>query len=400
MSVKASGGIAFSKVPSVESETRYFLLTESSSVVPSKPTTVPPTGGWTQTEPTYDGTSTTGVLYTCVLTKFTNDTFSYSEVSVSSSYEVSKVAYGQAHEANQKLASWCSKTDTTLFDGAKIATGSVTTEALDAKCVTADKIDTADLFSQNITASGKIKSSNYNGTDSAPLGNTVGSILKMDNGTFNFGGGKLTYDGNDLVVKGKIAGESIDISGTYEGYNGTKNISIKTQKGTDITEPVLVMSDGASEIVIQDMNDGANPDVMINGSVIHIGKLGETSETYVCNLNIDGDVYAPCSSRSYSSFSGSVTSAGTITVTKTLGICFINGSVTLSAAVSNWTTILDNGKVPLPKNGEAIYATLPSWKAPTSNPARLRIPVDGSLQITRGSANAFWINLAYPYEEA
>ncbi len=98
----------------------------------------------------------------------------------------------------------------------------------------------------------------------------------------------------------------------------------------------------------------------------------------------------------YSSFSGSVVSDGTVTVTKKLGMCFLNGGITLTAAVSGWVTLLDSDKVPAPQNGEAIIMTLPSWKAPTTNPARLRIPADGGLQITRGSANAFWINLAYP----
>ena len=99
---------------------------------------------------------------------------------------------------------------------------------------------------------------------------------------------------------------------------------------------------------------------------------------------------------SYTSFSGSVVSDGTVTVTKKLGMCFLNGGITLTAAVSGWVTLLDSNAVPAPQNGEAIIMTLPSWKAPTTNPARLRIPADGGLQITRGSANAFWINLAYP----
>ena len=63
---------------------------------------------------------------------------------------------------------------------------------------------------------------------------------------------------------------------------------------------------------------------------------------------------------------------------------------------SGWVTLLDSNAVPAPQTGEAIIMTLPSWKAPTTNPARLRIPAVGGLQITRGSANAFWINLAYP----
>ena len=102
------------------------------------------------------------------------------------------------------------------------------------------------------------------------------------------------------------------------------------------------------------------------------------------------------SKTNYSSFSGSVVSDGTVTVTKKLGMCFLNGGITLTAAVSGWVTLLDSDKVPAPQNGEAIIMTLPSWKAPTTNPARLRIPAAGGLQITRGSANAFWINVAYP----
>ena len=98
----------------------------------------------------------------------------------------------------------------------------------------------------------------------------------------------------------------------------------------------------------------------------------------------------------YSSFASSSASAGSITVTKKAGMCFVNGSITLTGAQSGWVTLLDSNAVPAPQNGEAIIMTLPSWKAPTTNPARLRIPADGGLQITRGSANAFWINLAYP----
>ena len=98
----------------------------------------------------------------------------------------------------------------------------------------------------------------------------------------------------------------------------------------------------------------------------------------------------------YSSFASSSASAGSITVTKKAGMCFINGSIILTGAQSGWVTMLDANKIPAPQNGETIIDTLPSWKEPTTNPARLRIPADGGLQITRGSANAFWINVAYP----
>lgn len=98
----------------------------------------------------------------------------------------------------------------------------------------------------------------------------------------------------------------------------------------------------------------------------------------------------------YSSFASSSASAGSITVTKKAGMCFINGSIILTGAQSGWVTMLDANKIPAPQNGETIIDTLPSWKEPTTNPARLRIPAAGGLQITRGSANAFWINLSYP----
>lgn len=89
-------------------------------------------------------------------------------------------------------------------------------------------------------------------------------------------------------------------------------------------------------------------------------------------------------------------SDGTVTMTKKLGVCFVNGGITLTGAVSGWVTLLDSNAVPAPQNGEAIIMTLPSWKAPTTDPARLRIPAGGGLQITRGEANVFWIHLAYP----
>lgn len=105
---------------------------------------------------------------------------------------------------------------------------------------------------------------------------------------------------------------------------------------------------------------------------------------------------ADYSKGNYTSFSGSVVSDGTLTVTKKFGVSYLNGGITLTAAVSGWVTLLDSDKVPAPQSVEAIIMTLPSWKAPTTNPARLRIPAGGGLQITRGSANAFWINVNYP----
>lgn len=356
MSVLASAMITLTYVTSVESETRYYKTQVSTLSPPSKPTSVPPGNGWIETEPAYSDSSATSVLYTCVLTQFTDGTFAYSEVSVSSSYEASKFAYNQAHEANQKLASWCSKTDTTLFDGAKIATGSVITEALDAGCVTTDKlaagavkaknIDTENLFAQDITASGSI---------------------------------------TGVTLKGaEITGENIKIHAT----NDATSFSILTTEILGTKFLVLTTRVGTTKSLIG----------LAGGSLTLEGQAGIDLNTQELTIKADTITDANYSADTYTSFSGNVVSNGTVTVTKKLGMCFLNGGITLTAAASGWVTLLDSSAVPAPQNGEAIIMTLPSWKAPTTNPARLRIPAAGGLQITRGSANAFWINLAYPIE--
>lgn len=397
MSVKASGGIAFSKVPSVEYETRYFLLTESSSAVPSKPTSVPPGNGWIETEPTYSDSSATSVLYTCVLTQFTDGTFAYSEVSVSSSYEASKSAYNQAHEANQKLASWCSKTDTTLFDGAKIATGSVTTEALDAKCVTADKIDTADLFSQNITVTGILKSQNYNGDASDPLANTAGSIFKMDNGNVNLGGGKLLlktdkHNNTELVIDGKISGKDIFITGnntvtTTGGY--IIEVANKIETGVDKTNGAATMT--ISQKYTDDEDESWEAALTFKNGILTLSGA--------VNADISGD-YQTWPYEEFAGTSGlsGVFTAGKLTVTKKMGVCWISGTVTLSESISGWKTILNDYIVPPPQHRTLVPFTVSQWGSSYTQPLRCKVLANGGLQIQGGAAKEYVFTLSYPID--
>ena len=173
-------------------------------------------------------------------------------------------------------------------------------------------------------------------------------------------------------------------------YTQTVIKTVQEQNGVDY----LLLKQAS---VTDDYND--NPPVAETTPYRTNIQYGDGS--YIKLTNDELFVYTPqittnYSAKSYTSFSGGVVSDGTAVVTKKLGMCFINAGITLNGPVSSWTTLLDSSKVPGPQNGTAIYATLPSWKAPTTNPARLRIPADGGLQITRGSANAFWINLAYP----
>lgn len=206
------------------------------------------------------------------------------------------------------------------------------------------RIDTDSLFAQNITATGTITGAQL-----------IGAILS----------------GNAIDIQAVIDATSIGLK--TELVDNSYCLVLSTAGGT--TKSKITLSRGSLKLFGQSLLELATDELSINANTI-------TDANY--------------SKGNYTSFSGSVVSDGTVTVTKKLGMCFVNGGITLTGAVSGWVTLLDSGKVPGPQNGEAIIMTLPSWKAPTTNPARLRIPAGGGLQITRGSANAFWINLAYP----
>ena len=206
------------------------------------------------------------------------------------------------------------------------------------------RIDTDSLFAQNITATGTITGARL-----------IGAILS----------------GNAIDIQAVIDATSIGLK--TELVDNSYCLVLSTAGGT--TKSKITLSRGSLKLFGQSLLELATDELSINANTI-------TDANY--------------SKGNYTSFSGSVVSDGTVTVTKKLGMCFVNGGITLTGAVIGWVTLLSSGVVPAPQNGEAIIMTLPSWKAPTTNPARLRIPAGGGLQITRGSANAFWINLAYP----
>lgn len=98
----AKNTITIAKVVEVESYKRYYMLQSSELTAPDKPTTNPPESPWSETEPTYvEGSDNT--LYMVDLTLFSDDTFSYSEVSVSSTYEAAKDAWIKAQEAKNTI---------------------------------------------------------------------------------------------------------------------------------------------------------------------------------------------------------------------------------------------------------------------------------------------------------
>lgn len=101
---KASDQLTIFYVIDVKASYRYYLLQDSTTDKPSKPTTYPPPSTWSSTEPTYTSGSTKKLyLVDCVV--FNNNTFIYSDVSLSSSYEAAKAAYTKATSVEARITS-------------------------------------------------------------------------------------------------------------------------------------------------------------------------------------------------------------------------------------------------------------------------------------------------------
>lgn len=124
MAIKASTTITISKYRDTDSVTRYYKLQASTAAAPAKPTTLEPSG-WTTSEPSYTSGST-NTLYFCDRSKFSDGTFSYSDVSKSSSYEAAKAAYNKAQNAqdsvdNMEIGGRNLLLNTKTFEGSNIS---------------------------------------------------------------------------------------------------------------------------------------------------------------------------------------------------------------------------------------------------------------------------------------
>lgn len=101
MAVKALATITLHAVASVAAIYRYYRLQSSTADAPDRPTAKPEDpqreapSGWQVGEPTYTAGDTNS-LYHVDLNLFSDGTFQYSNVSLSSAYEAAKEAYNKA----------------------------------------------------------------------------------------------------------------------------------------------------------------------------------------------------------------------------------------------------------------------------------------------------------------
>lgn len=120
--VKASAQITISKVIDIYACYRYYKLQSSTLAKPNKPTKNPP-DGWSDTEPSYVSGST-NTLYFVDCNVYSDMTFSFSEVSKSSSYEAAKDAWNKANNAQNTANSAKDTIDNMEIGGRNMLCGS------------------------------------------------------------------------------------------------------------------------------------------------------------------------------------------------------------------------------------------------------------------------------------
>ena len=299
------------------------------------------------------------------------------------------------------------------------------------------RIDTKSLFAQDITATGTITGAKLNGVEvngqqfhlrsqSSPPEGFSPSFVEIDAGAessyqrIRLGSGYV-QDGTDVSAgyiyldsDGKIQMGGITIhfngmsffpNGIYGDLTGTASKATKADSADNASklsglsagnrwgDIPKIGADGVMEVgKYLDFHDGDNADstdydarITCNGDIILIPKL-----------SVDKITDNSYSTTTYTSFSGSVLSSGSVTVTKKLGVCYISGSITASKSITDWTTILTSSQVPAPQHGKMIPFNVPAWGSSYTAALRGRIPASGGLQIRLGAAREYVFEISYP----
>ena len=250
--VKARAQITIQFIVDVKATYRYYLLQSSNLGVPSKPTTFSPSSppsGWDDTEPSYTEESTNS-LYFVDCTVFCDDTFQYSEVSLSSSYEAAKKAYNKAKSAieiadgitmsvsngipgnkasivlkvgNKEYSGTIDLTGAVTFsdlstsgktsiNGGNIITNSITADQIDSKAITTGKIASKAIKTSKI-ASGAI---------------TADKIASETITADKIASGTITAD---KIASGTITADKVNIDDIFsKNITATGQIQFKNEK--------------------------------------------------------------------------------------------------------------------------------------------------------------------------
>lgn len=153
--------------------------------------------------------------------------------------------------ASSVIASWCYNNNKTYIDGGNIYAGTVTTAKLSAKAVTAAKIDTDDLFAQNLTAK------NFNitgGSINVSTSSSTTSVIQLNYNLTGTVGVKTTVSPYELSKEGYASGTlaakaGITSAGVYaQNYLTNSGYSSTPQKKAQVTPTKIILSDTSGTI--------------------------------------------------------------------------------------------------------------------------------------------------------
>ena len=299
--VKARAQITIQFIVDVKATYRYYLLQSSNLGVPSKPTTFSPSSppsGWDDTEPSYTEESTNS-LYFVDCTVFCDDTFQYSEVSLSSSYEAAKKAYNKAKSAieiadgitmsvsngipgnkasivlkvgNKEYSGTIDLTGAVTFsdlstsgktsiNGGNIITNSITADQIASETITADKIAsetiTADKIASKAITTGKIASKAIKTSKIASGAITADKIASETITADKIASGTITAD---KIASGTITADKVNIDDIF-----SKNITATGQIQFKNNKYELSINPDSEEIIIKSFSE-----MKLNGSPVNI----------------------------------------------------------------------------------------------------------------------------------
>jgi hypothetical protein len=410
--VKAKAQITLFDVIDIKAVYKYYLLQSATLSEPAKPTTYPPNGNWTTTEPAYTE-GDTKKLYTVDCAVFGDDSFSYSEVSLSSSYEAAKVAYNKSKDLSNTLDGLTQiESDEVKIRGGKVYmdesfTNNLVSNVAFINALAAKQAFIDQLLANNITMSGTLKSSNYSlpQGETNPLNNVEGSILKMDDGTMNLGGGNLKWDGNNfsigegkldwngqkLTLDGELIGKNITIKGNDTTIDeGGNNIQILNgiESGYDTSTKTYNMKIYQRYIDMETGDDEPNSSIIFKNGVMRLNGAVLTS-TNCESSKWTSDEFASTSGLS------NVFTGGSIIITKKLGWCHVYGGVIIKKTIANWANILNNFIVPPPQTRNSIFLTSAYWSSSFVRPLRISIGSKGGLNIRYGENGEYRFSVTY-----
>lgn len=287
--IKAKAEITIFNVKDVKSVTRYYLLQSSTATAPAKPTTINPGGNWKTTEPSYTDGSTNTLYFVDLTIMSDGKTFSYSDVSKSSSYEAAKSAWNKANNA-QNTANNAQKTadgianniyvpGTVQINGGKIQAGSLDV----SKILMGDPSNLSQLSEHTYKNLGWSSKSNekedyqvtFTQNLQAPVGDSPEYNLKVPV--------SFTYSGNPQGMKYLLTMDDYDIVG-YIASTG-KTESLKDQSYFNLSPKILYSMPSSMQPYVKFENIASNAWVLSMPESISLVK---DFQFYMCIVKADG----------------------------------------------------------------------------------------------------------------